>query len=66
MGASSQPAPEIDEGTIRVTLAQYGEIRDIQEEKWSKAYRYAVANGVRIVVITLTKHIPTHLTIAGH
>jgi hypothetical protein len=57
--------PAIDEGTIRAVLAQYSEIRDIREEKWPKAYRYAVANGIRIVVITLTTQIPSHLTIRG-
>ena len=43
----------INEGTIRLVLAQYGEIRDIQVEKWSKAYRYALANDIQIVVITI-------------
>jgi len=53
-------------GTIRTALTQYGEIQYIQEEKWFKACGYAVANCVRIMVITLTKHIASHLTIAGH
>jgi len=52
--------PEIDGRTVRAGLAHYGQIRDIQEEKCSKAYRYAVANGVRVVVITLNKHVPFH------
>jgi hypothetical protein len=29
-------------------------------------YPYAVDNGVRQITILLTKHIPSHLTIAGH
>ena len=29
-------------------------------------YRYKVANGICIVVIALTKHIPSYLTIVGH
>jgi len=62
----SQPAPEIDEGTMWVALAQYGEIGDTQEEKWSNAYRNTVAKGARIVVIILTKHVQSHLTIGGH
>jgi hypothetical protein len=57
--------PEID-GTLRAHLAPFGEIRNIQEEKWSNVYRYAVANGVRVAVIALTKHIPSYLTVAGH
>ena len=31
-----------------------------------KAYRYSVANGIRQVSITLTRHVPSHLTVAGH
>jgi len=31
-----------------------------------KAYHYKVFNGVRIVVIALSKHVPSHMTIAGH
>jgi len=58
--------PEINGGTIRSVFTQYGEIRDIQEEKWSKSYCYAVANGIWIVEITLKNHIPSQLTIAGH
>jgi len=55
MGTStdSQPALKIIEGTMRSLLTQYGEIRDIQKEKWSTAYRYLVVNGIRIVEIIL-------------
>jgi hypothetical protein len=58
--------PEIRDVTIRAELARYGEIRDIQEEKWSKAYRFVVANGIRIATITLKQHIPSYLKIEGH
>ena len=58
--------PEINEGEIRSALTSYGEIREIQDEKWSSAYRYAVANGIRVVTIKVTKHIPSHLTIMGY
>jgi hypothetical protein len=58
--------PEINEGERRSALALYGEIREIQDEKWSNTYRYAVANGIWVVTITMTKHIPSHLTITGH
>ena len=37
----------------------------MQSEVCSKAYRYKVFSGVRIVVITLTKNIPSHKMIAG-
>jgi len=38
----------------------------MQGEVLYKAYRYKVFNGVRIVVISLAKHIPSHIMIAGH
>lgn len=52
--------PKTDLRTTRASLAHCGEIRDIQEEQWSKAYRYAVANGFRIVVITVSTYRPTY------
>jgi hypothetical protein len=58
--------PKISDGTVRYAFSNYGEIQEIQEERWSKAYRYSVSNGIRIVVIALTKHIPSHMTIAGN
>ena len=58
--------PEVTEGTVRAALSQYGEIKTIQEETWSKAYRHAVANGITVVVIALTKQLPSHMTIAGN
>jgi hypothetical protein len=58
--------PEIKESILRAHIAPYGEIRTIQEEQWSNVYRYKMANGIRIVVIPLTKHIPSYLTIVGH
>jgi hypothetical protein len=47
-------------------LSRYGEIKEVQEETWSRAYRYPVANGIRIVVISLTQHIPSHVILAGY
>jgi hypothetical protein len=58
--------PDIPEGIIWTDLSQYGEVKTIQEEMWSRAYRYAVANGIKIVVIALKKHTPSHMTIAGN
>jgi len=37
----------------------------MQLESWSKAYSYKVYTGVRIIVIALMKHIPSHMTMAG-
>jgi hypothetical protein len=58
--------PEIRAERIRAALAPYGEVKDIQDEHWSKAYRYAVFNVVRIVYIILKQHLPSHLTIAAY
>jgi hypothetical protein len=46
-------SPEVPEGPIRIAFAQYGNIKAIQEESWSKAYRYAVSNGIKIVTMAL-------------
>ena len=42
------------------------EIKEIQQERWSRAYCYSVAIGIKIVVIDLIKHIPSHMTVAGN
>jgi hypothetical protein len=57
--------PEVADRTLKMAVGAYGEIRDIQAEIWSNAYRYPVANGIR-VVMTLIKHIPSHMVVAGH
>jgi hypothetical protein len=44
---------ELSGAIIRTALAKYGVIQDIQEESWSKQYRYVVANGIRIVTMTI-------------
>jgi hypothetical protein len=58
--------PEISDRAIKMGLSKFGEIKEIQEETWSRAYRYSVANGIRIVVISLTQHIPSHVILAGY
>jgi hypothetical protein len=58
--------PESEPERFRTELMPYGEVRSVQEEQWSKAYLYAVVNGVRIVHIVLKQHIPSHLMTAGH
>jgi hypothetical protein len=57
--------PEVPE-RIRVALAPYGEIMSINDETWSKKYRYTVTNGVKVVVIKLFQHLPIHMTTAGN
>jgi len=57
---------EISGNIIRTVLSQYGEIQFIHHENWSKTYRYAVINGIKMATTNLTKHIPSHVTIAGY
>jgi hypothetical protein len=58
--------PEVPNKVICDTLSTYGEVTEIIEETWSKAYRYSVSNGIRIAVTSLKKHIPSHATMAGN
>jgi hypothetical protein len=58
--------PDVLDDALRAALAPFGTVMAIQEEMWSKTYRYAVANGIRQVTIILSQHIPSHLTVAGH
>ena len=46
-------SPEVPDRTIRDNLAKYGEVKDIKEELWTKAYRYKVSNRIRIVKMNL-------------
>jgi hypothetical protein len=39
--------PEVHQTTLRMALGKFGEVRDIQGETWSSAYRYPVTNGIR-------------------
>jgi hypothetical protein len=56
--------PEVTDRTIRDTLSTYGEVKEIREETWSRAYKYPVSNGMRVAVTALKKHIPSRLAIA--
>jgi hypothetical protein len=58
--------PEVSDGVLRTVLSRYGEVINIQEETWSRLYRYPVANGIRLAMIILAKRIPSHITVAGH
>ena len=54
--------PEITERNIRT----YGEIVSVQDEIWPKSCRYNVANGVKVIMMKLAKHLPSQMNIAGH
>ena len=58
--------PEIPEETFRLALASFGEIVSIRDGMSSNAYHYTVANGIKVLVIKLTKHFPSHMNIAGY
>ena len=58
--------PEVHNDTLHESLASFGKVLNIHAETWARIYRYPVSNGVRQVVMHLTRHLPSHLTIAGH
>jgi hypothetical protein len=58
-------APETSEYAIKLALEKYGEVRGIKVETWARAFRFSVDSGVRIAMMPLVKHIPSHLLIAG-
>ena len=58
--------PEVTERSIRAALASYGEIVSIHDEVWPKAYRYKVANGAKVIMMNLAKHLPSQINISGH
>jgi hypothetical protein len=55
--------PEVPDAALTTLLAPFGKVQIIQQEMWTKMYRYPVSNGIRQVTM-LTKHIPPHLTLA--
>jgi len=58
--------PALRERTLPVALVPYGENVSIHDETWSKAYRYTVANGIKVVMMKMNKHLPSHMNIARH
>jgi hypothetical protein len=52
--------------TLYESLASFGKVLNTYAETWSTIYRYPVSNGVRQVVMHLTRHLPSNLTTAGH
>ena len=57
---------EVSDGVLRTVLARCGEVKEVQEENWSHTYRYTIANGIRLAMISLVKHILSHITVAGN
>ena len=58
--------PEVHDRMIKDSLVKNGEVREIREEQWTRAYRYRVSNGILIVEMDLKKHLPSHMIIAGN
>jgi hypothetical protein len=44
----------------------YGDVKTITEEQCSRAYRYSVSKGIRIVEIGLKSHILSHMMVVGY
>ncbi|PSN48018.1 hypothetical protein C0J52_23474, partial [Blattella germanica] len=57
---------EVPNHNIKVSLETFGNVVEINEDVWSRNFRYSVPNGVRTVKIALKKHIPPYQDIAGH
>jgi hypothetical protein len=58
--------PEVRDRMIKDSLVKYGEVREIKEEQCTRAYRYKVSNGIRLVDMNLKQHLPSHMNIAGN
>jgi len=65
VGIANLPS-EFADSYIRISLGKFGEIRDIQNDSCSNAYRYSVPIGIRIATLNLVQHIPSHIIVAGH
>jgi hypothetical protein len=57
--------PEVSDGVLRTVPSRHGEILDCQVETWSRLYRYPGSNGSQLAMITLTRHISSHITVVG-
>jgi hypothetical protein len=64
IGIANLP-PEMPRTNIIRALEPFEKVGDIRLEMLSQAYHYKVSNGILIVQIELSKHVPSHLTIGG-
>jgi hypothetical protein len=53
---------EVADNALTSSLAPFGKVLTIQQEMWTKMYRYPVANRIRQLTIRLKSHILSHLT----
>jgi hypothetical protein len=56
--------PETTNEALQAALANYRKLLNIQNETWSRVYRYPVPNWVRQITMQMRRHLPSHLTIA--
>ena len=52
--------PEIPNDVLQEPLASFRKVLYIHAETRAKVYRYPVSNGVRQVVMHVTRHLPSH------
>jgi hypothetical protein len=57
--------PEAPNGALYDVLKKYGSIKQISEERWPAKYRYHNESGMKVVEMTLSNHIPSHMTVMG-
>jgi hypothetical protein len=58
--------PEVPRKVIRDSLSPFGDVKEITEESWSKAYRYHVSNGIRVTTTCIRKHLTSHMSTGGN
>lgn len=54
--------PELPDNVVQLAFARFGDVKCMEEEFWSRQYRYKVSTGIRIISINL-KNIPSHLKV---
>jgi hypothetical protein len=47
-------------------MSRFGDVRVVLAEAWYKAYRYQVASGIIIVVMTLRARVPSYIMMARY
>jgi hypothetical protein len=57
---------EVPNMEIYMTLAPYGNVQSVVEERWSPNLHYKVYNGMRTAVIVLKMHIPSTMLVGGY
>ncbi|KAJ4430571.1 hypothetical protein ANN_19159 [Periplaneta americana] len=58
--------PEISNEWMKNVLTNYGKIHSIENERWSSRHGFQVETGIRIVKMSMDKHIPVTLLIANY